>query len=129
MPSEKLSNLFSQEQKAVHDLQMSRIQEAKERVDYYTVTPKGFKLLTMLSKRMDVLDAERKEELDLTYPAMKDRTSTPGWAEYLRLFHSATMLIRASSPSGLWINPVYEEEESEALEDLIEGGYIIRGSE
>ena len=64
---------------------MSRIKEAKDRVDYYTVTPKGFKLLTMLSDRMAELDRQWKAS------GQADRTSTPGWAEYTRVFHTVTI--------------------------------------
>ena len=121
MPSERLSNLFSKEARDLADHQMSRFKDAKK--DYYSVTPKGFQLSNLLSHRMDVLDAEWKDSGE------QDRTSTPGWTEYLKLFHTSTMLIRASSPSGVWINPVYEEAETEALEELIEGGYIVRASD
>jgi len=121
MPSEELSNLFSQESRDLAKLQSTRLEEAKK--EYYTVTPKGQKLLSMLSQRMDELDAEWKDSGEA------DKTATPGWTEYTRLFHTATMLIRASSPSGVWINPTYEEQESEALEDLVEGGYIVRASD
>ena len=120
MPREKLSNLFSQETRDLLDRQKASFENRKK--DYYSVTPKGFQLSNLLSERMDELDADWKASGE------QDRTSTPGWTEYKRLFHSSTMIIRASSPSGLWINPAYEEEESEALEELIEGGYIVRAS-
>jgi len=121
MPNEKLSNLFSKESNDLMDLQRSRFKDAKK--EYYSVTPKGFQLSNLLSHRMDELDAAWIDS------GGQDRHSTPEWAEYLKLFHTATMIIRASSPSGVWINPVYEEAETEALEELIEGGYVVRASD
>ena len=95
--------------------------------DYYSVTPKGFKLITILGNRMTELDTERTARNgERLY---SDDTSTPEWQEYLRLLHNQTILIRASSLHGMFINPTYQAEEEEALEDLLEGGYIVRSSE
>ena len=99
------------------ELRRARIQEAREKKDYYRVTSKGFQLGNLLSARMTEIGSKHVDRDD------------PEYTEYLRLFHTNEMLIKASLPGGLWINPTYQVEEEEALEDLIEGGYIVRASD
>ena len=120
MPRTKAQEDFirwSREDRDIQELLRSRRTEAKEKIDYYKVTPKGFELLSLLSARMDEIEKEGK-----------GHKGDPQWQEYQRLHHSSTMLILASSSHGVFINPTYEEEQSEALEDLLEGGYIVRSA-
>ena len=97
-------------------LRLSRITEAREKKDYYTVTPKGFQLENLISARMNTIDTKDVDK------------DSPEWQEYLRLFHTQHILILASSSHGVYINPTYQAEEEEALQDLINGGYIVRAS-
>jgi hypothetical protein len=98
------------------NLTKARIAEARKKKDYYTVTPKGFQLGNLISARITEI---RSQHID---------TDSPEYTEYLRLFHTNEMLIKARDSHGVWINPAYQVEEEEALEDLIEGGYIVRSS-
>ena len=108
-----------------YDRELSALRLSRQKgaiKDYYTVTPKGFQLENLISARMKEIEGQK----ELLYTNV-DKDS-PEWQEYLRLFHTQHILILASSSHGVFINPVYQAEEEEALEDLLEGGYIVRAS-
>ena len=96
-------------------------QEAIEARSYphrgmYTITPKGARLGNILAEKMNTM-----------YKGPEGDPNSPEWQEYLRYFYTEQALIIARS--GARNQFAYKDEVDQALEELIEGGYIVRNVE